>query len=1096
MRKESNNQFSDGLINDLNPINTPNTVLTDNLNGTIITYNGNEYSLQNDMGNYKLQNCKLKANYIPVGIKEYGDILYIVSYNPLNEHVEIGSYPAPERIIESDKSDAGTQEIFSLFDNTNYIKTKGNDIYYKYSELIKQSVLSTFYDGDSGSLFLNPGDQFNLKGINDLNLSSVEYIKHFIVDENRRLYDVQWAIDKQNELYGDSDELRNVTWDVPGWLAIKVELANFEEFNVNVRQIKIPALIDYDFNINIDLNFQLKIRDLFLQKNGVADLQNNGYIYLSIKSDKNNDLMSNTTYPVTSLIWEDDVFYEIPLNDPMSQYGYLNWYPDANLYHLNIPNIKTSEISSKLDTITIAAIPVIKVKDKSTPNKCVIYDNFIFRQNVSLNNIGSIDDLNLGNTSFKFWVDKNADDKPELFSIEYNVDGPLTKSSDVNLYYSIWDIQNFKSETRVTPYKRVYGFEGIGSNLMQIPFDKADVIDENNNIIESYSWKDKWKDYVDSKPIELLKEDENVPLDVLNMISNENTSNRFEAESYYMIEFVFAENINDIPYKINGSIDDYDINTYSFKGKSNIRRFYKLIITSDVFNHLNGNSSDFTAVDWISEKIKNHYEESVLSTNDVLIDSDFTIQHSVEDDEDYKKYWETIEQLTNGEIQTASTDLCFFNTSRLNPHQIDIYKNAKFDLLIKNNFITTPLWNQLNKNCLTTIAINGIESENKLYFSDLFIESNAKFEGSYKFTPYWLEKNLIYYDGCLDIESNPEDVYSELNKDVLNMYVRGKNTKDAEIKFIDGSKITINRGSRRLDCRDKNVWKDSIKTVISIIQIEYNGKSDLYSTILGTSDNTIYDWINIAETRYFAGIGVKTHGNHVAFCPIKGYTDYVKFDDKDNQLNNLYNFIKDQLKEVEYVHSIEFKKYKNVFSVSSEPTVSLDLDLTKNVQLKSDIIYDYSLIINQNLTNINSIKLLCDTNMFTFPNPIKNIIKSKEIVLNVSKDQLPTNLNLNDQLSLIIGYIKEINNSTVIKLNNWKNSKTYKDVLEGKPYSGFHVKQESRLSTFLNNNFRNEVTVPEKDEPFFYGGINEKEDTWESHASHGLAKILYCSETI
>ena len=102
MRKESSNQFTEGLVCDLNPINTPNTVLTDALNATIITYDGNEYSLQNDRGNYPLENCKLKPNYIPVGLKEYGDILYIVSYNPLDNHVEIGTYPSPAEVVGND----------------------------------------------------------------------------------------------------------------------------------------------------------------------------------------------------------------------------------------------------------------------------------------------------------------------------------------------------------------------------------------------------------------------------------------------------------------------------------------------------------------------------------------------------------------------------------------------------------------------------------------------------------------------------------------------------------------------------------------------------------------------------------------------------------------------------------------------------------------------------------------------------------------------------------------------------------------------------------------------------------------------------------
>ena len=48
MSKEiKSNTFSNGLMMDLHPINTPNTVLTDSLNGTIITYDGNEHVLQN-----------------------------------------------------------------------------------------------------------------------------------------------------------------------------------------------------------------------------------------------------------------------------------------------------------------------------------------------------------------------------------------------------------------------------------------------------------------------------------------------------------------------------------------------------------------------------------------------------------------------------------------------------------------------------------------------------------------------------------------------------------------------------------------------------------------------------------------------------------------------------------------------------------------------------------------------------------------------------------------------------------------------------------------------------------------------------------------
>jgi hypothetical protein len=99
MKKEVTNEFKDGLNLDLNPIVTPNTVLTDNLNGTFITYNGNEFCLQNDRGN--IDKAHLNEGFIPIGIKEHNGILYIVSVKE-NEHsaeedvtytTEIGSYP-------------------------------------------------------------------------------------------------------------------------------------------------------------------------------------------------------------------------------------------------------------------------------------------------------------------------------------------------------------------------------------------------------------------------------------------------------------------------------------------------------------------------------------------------------------------------------------------------------------------------------------------------------------------------------------------------------------------------------------------------------------------------------------------------------------------------------------------------------------------------------------------------------------------------------------------------------------------------------------------------------------------------------------------
>lgn len=98
MKKEATNSFQGGLVSDLNVLTTPNNVLTDCVNGAFVTFNGDELTLQNDMGNttikYNGNDVQLSPGFYPLGIKEYGGVLYIVSSDGTN--VEFGSYPSPE----------------------------------------------------------------------------------------------------------------------------------------------------------------------------------------------------------------------------------------------------------------------------------------------------------------------------------------------------------------------------------------------------------------------------------------------------------------------------------------------------------------------------------------------------------------------------------------------------------------------------------------------------------------------------------------------------------------------------------------------------------------------------------------------------------------------------------------------------------------------------------------------------------------------------------------------------------------------------------------------------------------------------------------
>lgn len=101
--KKTTNSWSEGLIMDFAPENASPNSLTSALNATLITYNGNENMLQNDMGNGRIETAFLPEGYIPVGTCEYGDIIYIVSYNPLTNKSQIGCFPSPERNISSEE---------------------------------------------------------------------------------------------------------------------------------------------------------------------------------------------------------------------------------------------------------------------------------------------------------------------------------------------------------------------------------------------------------------------------------------------------------------------------------------------------------------------------------------------------------------------------------------------------------------------------------------------------------------------------------------------------------------------------------------------------------------------------------------------------------------------------------------------------------------------------------------------------------------------------------------------------------------------------------------------------------------------------------
>ena len=123
MRQQEANQFDKGLSLDTNAIAMDNHTLSGALNATMITMNGNELVLQNDMGNAKVESAYLPAGYVPVGMQEFGGIVYVASYNPFEKTSQIGCFPSPERNVSGSETGGAHPSLPNLLASSNGVKT-------------------------------------------------------------------------------------------------------------------------------------------------------------------------------------------------------------------------------------------------------------------------------------------------------------------------------------------------------------------------------------------------------------------------------------------------------------------------------------------------------------------------------------------------------------------------------------------------------------------------------------------------------------------------------------------------------------------------------------------------------------------------------------------------------------------------------------------------------------------------------------------------------------------------------------------------------------------------------------------------------------
>ncbi len=419
-RQETNNTFSEGLIKDLNPINTPNTALTDCVNGTIITYDGNEYSLQNDRGNYGLEHCKLEPNYIPVGIKEYGDILYIVSYNPLNEHVQIGSYPSPKTIPEpktipdpnnqnQDSLSSGSMIIDIYSDLKNQYNIDQSNKEFSYQDIVeKYSKLYVFYGDNPDELKMHEGDQIKLT-VDKTSDNPFEKLQYVLVNDNRQITDISDKV----KSYIETGDYKSIAWG-PGWFGFKPVIAEISDNIINIKKIKVPS---YDKgNANLSFNVRVSTSDSLFNSNKLTLSRLKAKIKLTGKDKNDNDV----DIPVEDLLL--DKFLDLKNGE------YYYYSKDKEISNIDI---------EKYSSITLEATPVLYLDD----NICITYDHLKRSSIFNLSTKGDPQNFLLGEV---YWNWK-TDTAKNSFSLTFDTSG-LSQASvldeDVFLKYSIFGLDD------------------------------------------------------------------------------------------------------------------------------------------------------------------------------------------------------------------------------------------------------------------------------------------------------------------------------------------------------------------------------------------------------------------------------------------------------------------------------------------------------------------------------------------------------------------------------------------------------------------------------------------------------------------------------
>lgn len=507
------NTFNDGMNKDLNPILTPNTVMTDCLNGTIVTYNGNEFALQNDLGNYKFKHGELSDGFVPIGMKEHANILYIISYNPIEDKVEIGSFPSMKNIESGLDKTCTPKELNTL------VIDKDKD--YNYTDESKNFDL-TFLSELGDDYILNPGDKYNLIDSTDENKENPWYItkSYYIMSENNQLYDITSVV----EVSDQENDFKHVSWNVPGHMCCKYDIIHPSEFNAYV--------------IKRDGKIRLKIQAFFNYKEMPEDFP----LYFNIGKE-DGSYTHNTNWSLSESPKYNDLFIVYS--------GEFDWPDDGN------------------DTITIC--PEIYIAEK---NSYIVFDQFKTEVKKEIEEFDP-DKVRIADTLFKYYVGKsgltlslNIDSNPgckAYYNLKRHMDPSFVVKEliigDDNCY--VFD-----------QWQEISDLNTSGQNVFNIKFSTKDYYEnnkykyvsndynQNNSLVLNKDIIEVRKELVDGVMGDFIldsnigKAKVNASSKVRNYIAVENT---FDKEDIYILEIIV------IPENIDPNSADFEIDKIEHK---------------------------------------------------------------------------------------------------------------------------------------------------------------------------------------------------------------------------------------------------------------------------------------------------------------------------------------------------------------------------------------------------------------------------------------------------------------------------------------------------------------------------------------------------